>query len=167
MRILNIPLPPGQESNTKVVMNSIYDKLLIPILEGAIVEGEIDSIPSREALLETAHILPGKGTNKPIVARFHSRYWRSLIFRYRKKYAPRESPDPSNTRGKEGKTGRMKFSFFEDLTRDTFKQLHAFKACQDVSSAWTISGAIRFTIKNNDNIFRVSSLLDTVQSLTT
>ena len=166
MLILNIPLPAGQKSNTKVVMDTIYDKLMIPILEGAIAEKEIDSIPSRESLLETAHILPGKGTNKPIIARFHSRYWRSLIFRYRKKYAPREDPDSSNTKRREERAGRMKFSFFEDLTRETFKQLQDVKASQDISSAWTISGAIRFTMQNNDNIFRVTSLLDTVQSLT-
>ena len=35
MRVLNIQLPPGQESNTPAVMNAVYQQLLLPILEGA------------------------------------------------------------------------------------------------------------------------------------
>ena len=60
MRCLNIPIPAGSESDTKVVMNCVYESLLLPILEGAKSTGTIDSIPKCEALLEMAHILPGK-----------------------------------------------------------------------------------------------------------
>ena len=166
IRVLNLPLPPGQESNTRVVMNSLYQRLLLPILEGAKEAQDITTIPSCEALLETAHILPGKGATKPIIARFHSRYWRSVIFRHRKAYAPREeAPANTNRRGAE-KAGRMAFAFFEDLTKATFRQLQAIKACEEVLSAWTVSGSIRFKTKNSETIYKVSSIFDTVESLT-
>ena len=53
MRILNIQLQPGSESDTQLVMDTIYQQLLLPILEGAKESKEIHTIPSREALLET------------------------------------------------------------------------------------------------------------------
>ena len=167
MRILNIQLQPGSESDTQLVMDTIYQQLLLPILEGAKESKEIHTIPSREALLETAHILPGKGSKKPIIARFFSRYWRSIIFRFRKNYAPREESPANNTRrGAEKSSSRMLYPFYEDLTRATFKQLQAIKAREDVSSAWTVSGVIRLKVKDSDTVYKVSSLWDTVDSLT-
>ena len=60
----------------------------------------------------------------------------------------------------------MLYPFYEDLTRATFKQLQAIKAREDVSSAWTVSGVIRFKVKDSDTVYKVSSLWDTVDSLT-
>ena len=166
MRVLNVKLPQGQETNTRVVMDTIYKGLFLPILQGAMANKEISSIPSCDTLLETAHPLPGKGDNKPVIVRFFSRYWRSVIFRYRKNYAPRETA-PANTRGgAENHGGRMVHPFFEDLSKATFKQLVSIKACSEVTSAWTVGGAIRFKIKDSEVIFRVSSIYDTVDSLT-
>ena len=170
MRILNMQLPQGEESNTRVVMETIYNRLLLPILEGARASKEISAFPTCESLLESAHILPGPGKNKPIIARFYSRYWRSIVFRYRKAHAPREEAAPTNTtrRGAERteRPGRLLYTFFEDLTRATFKQLQAIKACEEVTAAWTVNGVIRFKVKNKDEIFKVSSIYDTVESLT-
>ena len=135
MRILNIQLQPGNESNTRAVMESIFQQLLLPILEGAKANKEISVIPACETLLETAHILPGNGANKPIIARFHSRYWRGLVFHYRKTHAPREEPTNTTRRGNELATGRMLFPFYEDLTRASFKQLQIIQAREEVTAA--------------------------------
>ena len=166
MRVLNISIPPGEESSTPAVMEAVYNQLLLPILEGAIVSKEITRYPSCEDLLENAHILPGKGSSKPIIVRFYSRYWRSIVFRYRKSCAPREESPSTNTRRGNERSGRMLFPFFEDLSRATFKQLKAFKEKEEVAAAWTVSGVIRFRIKDDETIYKVSSLLDTVESLT-
>jgi predicted transcriptional regulator len=166
VRILNVRLPPGQESDTKVVMNTIYNELFLPILRGAAEKGEISSIPSCLELLETAHILPGKGSTKPIIARFFSRYWRSLIFRYRREYAPKEDTAPSaSTRGSSTRQPRPKHSLFEDLTTANFKQLQSFKQSDRIASVWSVNGVIRFKVKDCDTIFKVSSLYDTVESI--
>ena len=164
MRVLNIQLPPGQESNTSAVMNAVYQQLLLPILEGARESKEISGFPTCDALLENAHLLPGKGSSNPVIVRFLSRYWRSVIFRFRKSCAPREeSPSVTTRRGNE-KPGRMLFPFYEDLSRATFKQLKAIKESEEVVAAWTVGGSIRFRIKDDDSIYKVNSLLDTVES---
>jgi hypothetical protein len=56
----------------------------------------------------------------------------------------------------------MRLPFYEDLTRATFKQLKQIQADSRVTSAWTVSGTVRFKLENNDTIFRVSSIYDTV-----
>ena len=165
MRVLNIQIPPGSESNTPAVMTAVYRQLLLPILEGAVESNEIQEFPSCEALLENAHILPGKGSTKPIIVRFYSRYWRSIIFRFRKSSAPREESSVTTRRGNE-KPGRMLFPFYEDLTRATFKQLQAIKATEGVAAVWSVGGVIKFRLNDDDSIYKVNSLFDTVDSLT-
>ena len=132
MRILNIPVHKDNESDTRHVMQAVYDHLIQPILEGARANGDIDNVPDCDALLETAHILPGKGDGpKPVIARFYSRYWRNLVFRNRKDYAPREPSSATtattNTRNGQPRTARMRFPFFEDLTKATFTKLSSIK----------------------------------------
>ena len=74
------------------VMQHLYDRLLKPILEGAVRKGLMSSIPPVDAILETAHVLPGKMDTKPIIARFFTRNIRSLVFRLKKEFAPMEQP---------------------------------------------------------------------------
>jgi hypothetical protein len=166
VRFLNIQLPPGQETDTRVVMDALYRQIIKPILEGALAKKEITSIPSCESLLETAHILPGKGPNKPVIARFFSRYWKGLIFKYRRDHAPRENTTASGTRGGQAKPARMKHPFFEHLTSATFRQLKSIQSCQEVLSVWTVGGVIKFKLKDSDTIYKVSTIFDTVESLT-
>ena len=167
MRILNLEIPKDSEVDTRFVMNAVYDTLLLPILEGALANGDIDHVPDCNSLLETAHILPGKKDSaKPIIARFYSRYWRNLVFRNRKEFAPREVGNAAaSTRNSTAKGARMRFPFFEDLTRATFKKLGDIKNQERVVSAWTVNGSIRFKIKDNNNVFRVSSINESIDDI--
>ena len=171
MRILNIPVHKDHETDTRRVMQAVYDHLIQPILEGARAKGDIQNVPDCETLLETAHILPGKGDGpKPVIARFFSRYWRNLVFRNRKEFSPREhstaNPAPStNTRSGHTRTARMLYPFFEDLTKATFTKLSTIKQQEGVISAWTVNGSIRFKVKDNNTIFRVSKLQDSFDDI--
>jgi hypothetical protein len=156
IRVNNIPIQKGMETNNRAVMNAVYQELVVPILTGAVESGEIADIPNCDALIEIAHILPGKGTTKPIIVRFFSRYWRSLLFKHRKNSAPREAAAGGD------RPGRMKYPFYEDLTRLTFKQLKVIQADSRVTAAWTVSGVVRFKIENDENVYKVSSIYDTV-----
>ena len=117
------------------------------------------------------HILPGKGDGpKPVIARFYSRYWRNLVFRNRKEFSPRETSNanaaPStSTRSNHVRTPRMRFPFFEDLTKATFTKLSDIKQQEGVISAWTVNGSIRFKLKDNNTIFRVSKLQETLKEI--
>ena len=168
MRILNIPVPSDNESDTRCVMQAVYDNLIHPILEGARVKGDILHVPDCETLLETAHILPGKGDgHKPVIARFFSRYWRNLVFRNRKEFSPREpSTAPSSaTRSSGVRAARMRFPFFEDLTKATFTKLSAIKQQEGVLSAWTVNGSIRFKLRDNNTVFRVPNLQESFENI--
>jgi hypothetical protein len=158
IRVINVPIPAGQETNNRVVMDTVYKELVVPILEGVRASGEITTIPPCDNIIEIAHILPGKTAKKPIIVRFHSRYWRSLLFRHRKNFAPRE--EAASTTG--NRPPRMKYPFFEDLTRATFKQLKTIQADERVTSAWTVSGVIRFKVDGDDTVYKISSIYDTV-----
>jgi hypothetical protein len=161
IRALNIPIPAGQETNNGAVMEAVYKELVAPILEGAKAKGEITAVPPCHNLIEVAHILPGKNSKRPVIIRFFSRYWRSLLFRYRKEYAPREStPSSSTTR-----PAKMCYPFYEDLSRLTFKQLMEIQQHERVVSAWTVSGVIKFKVKDSDTVFKVSSIYDTVEDV--
>ena len=59
----------------------------------------------------------------------------------------------------------MSYPFFEDLTRATFTKLSAIKQETSVSSAWTVNGSIRFKLKDNNTIYRVSKLQDTFENI--
>ena len=170
MRILNIPVLKDNESDTRHVMQAVYDHLIQPILEGARAKRDIDNVPDCDALLETAHILPGKGDGpKPVIARFYSRYWRNLVFRNRKDFAPREPSSATtattNTRNGQPRTARMRFPFFEDLTKATFTKLSAIKQQEGVLSAWTVNGSIRFKLKDNNFIYRVTKLQESFEDI--
>jgi hypothetical protein len=161
IRVNNITIGAGKETNNREVMLAIYNELVVPILTGAVELGEISAVPSCDNLIEIAHILPGKGAKKPIIVRFFSRYWRSLLFRYRRDFAPREATGNGNG----DRPGRMKYPFYEDLTRATFKQLKTIQSDSRVTAAWTVSGVVRFRIENDDNTYKVTSIYDTVDDL--
>jgi hypothetical protein len=159
IRVNNIPVQDGMETSNKAVMQAVHSELLAPILAGAVASGEIASVPSCDSLIEIAHILPGKGARKPIIVRFFSRYWRSLLFKYRKDHAPREAAASGD------RPGRMKYPFYEDLTRATFKQLRGIQEDERVTAAWTVSGVIRFKIDGDDSIYKVTNVYNTVDDL--
>ena len=71
----------------------------------------------------------------------------------------------ASTRNSTAKGARIRFPFFEDLTRATFKKLGDIKNQERVVSAWTVNGSIRFKIKDNNNIFRVSSINESIDDI--
>lgn len=89
IRINNLPVARAEENNTLKVMEAVYNSIVLPVFQGALDNGDIDSIPPIYRVLETAHILPGKpNSTKPIIARFTNCYFRQILFTYKKEYAP-------------------------------------------------------------------------------
>jgi hypothetical protein len=100
--------------------------------------------------------VPNKKNDKcPVVLAFHSRLFRSLLFKYRKEAAP-----TTNTEGKIKPT----HPFFEDLTTATFSLYRSFHSSPDVQSVWSMNGQIRFRMKDSEFVHKVQSLSDTVDS---
>ena len=167
VRINNLPLPDSDETDTTKVIDTVYSKALLPILEGALSSGLIRKIPEAHELLETAHILPAKNDNrpKPIIARFYSRNMRALIFRLKRDFAPTTtSPSPSSASHHRPKK-MFSYPIYEDLTKDTFNLLQALLKDERTGPVWTVSGNIRFKLAGDTAIKKVSSVYDPIEKI--
>jgi FtsZ-binding cell division protein ZapB len=166
IRVHNLPVPAEDETDTRKVMEIVYNKLFLPILTGAQTKGAITSIPSANQLIETAHPLAAKsGQAKPVIVRFHSRHERDLMFHYKKDFAPKENGPTSAARGN-SRPPKLLFPFYEDLTGDTYKKLRELAQDDRVAGCWTVGGNIRFK-KASDltTVLRVRSVYDTNDSI--
>jgi hypothetical protein len=173
VRVLNMKLPTADSTDPYKVMQNLYDRLLLPIFRGALSSGLIRAIPPVDQILETAHILPCKpGNIPPIIARFYSRNIRSMVFRLKKEYAPRSPPEPVN--GTRSKTtgagagagaGKLEYLLYEDLTRPTFSKMRGIAQHESVENCWSVSGHLRYKLKNDQNIYKVKSIFATVEQI--
>jgi hypothetical protein len=170
VRINNIHLPNGDETDTMIVMETVYKKALLPILEGAKAKGMLKKIPDFDELLETAHILPAKDSNrpKPIICRFYSRNMRAMIFRLKQEFAPANPNQPTYaTAARPGAAPKKSFQYpiYEDLTKDTFHLLQALLNDERTGPVWTVSGNIRYKLAGDAAIKKVSSVYDSVEKI--
>jgi hypothetical protein len=100
IRVHNLQLQAGTESDPRKVMETVHAKLITPILSGALSKGAISTIPTASQILETAHPLPAKsGQVRLIIVRFRSRYKRDLMFQFKKDFAQREDTPGGVARG--------------------------------------------------------------------
>jgi hypothetical protein len=169
IRIHNLQLPAGTESNPRRVMDTVYSKLITPILNGALSKGAISTIPTVQQILETAHPLPAKsGQIKPIIVRFRSCYEWDLMFQFKREFAPREESPGGAARGAFGdqRPPRIMFPFYEDMTGDTYKKLRELARDDRVVGCWTVGGTIRLK-KTSDpsTVLRVKSVYDSLISI--
>jgi hypothetical protein len=152
---MGLPLTADEERSSNLVKLQLYNNLLKPILQGAVAEGDLAVVPPVDNLLEMAHVLPAKeGTTKPIIARFYARELRSLMFRHKKKYAPKHSTGPMKD--------RYRYLVFEDLTKLTFAKMRAIALDPSVAACWSANGQLRYRLVDDPTIRRVHDVLDTV-----
>jgi hypothetical protein len=155
IRVMGLPLAAEEEKSSSRVKQQLYNTLLKPILEGAVAEGELAAVPGVDDLLEMAHVLPAKeGATKPIIARFHARELRSLVFRHKKQYAPKHATGPMKE--------RYKYLLFEDLTKLTFSKMRALAQDPGVAACWSANGQLRYRLVDDPTVRRVKDVLDPV-----
>jgi len=158
VRVLNIPLTKDEERDPSLTMQKVYDLLLYPILVGAREEGALRQIPECEQLLETAHVLPGRpGAARPVIVRFNKRAYKSICFRFRRTYAP--------TTTIRGDKERQLYPFFDDLTRAAAAKMAEIQADSSVQACWSINGQLRFKMNNSDQVRRVRSVYDSLETI--
>ena len=116
------------EKCVETVKRKVYNCLLLPILNGAVDNGDLEEVPTVNSLLENTHLLPSKDGPKPVIARFFVRSMKGLMFRHRQEYAPKAEPTTADC------PGRYLYPFYEDLTRLTVTKMRAIKAQPDVES---------------------------------
>jgi uncharacterized protein YoxC len=180
-RVLNIPLSQAEESNTSATIEKVFDLALRPILEGAVREGKLPSLPLAAQVLEMAHVLPGKpGFPKPIIMRFFSRQIRNICFQFKRDFAEREpGGDGGGTGGRGGsdqggrrlsgeapeRRGRFRFPLYDDLTKQNLTKMRSIAQDERVQACWTVNGSIRFKLKDSDSVRKVVSVMDPLEMI--
>jgi MbeD/MobD like len=159
VRIFNVPLD-GDVNDTRNVAQQVYNRILKPILEGAVSKGRLSSVPAVDQLLETAHILPGKeGKPKPIICRFFNRFHRMLVLQLKKEFAPCGSA----TNAARGPP--LLFPIYEDVTKDVFQLMRALSSHNLIDSCWVAGGIIRIRKVDSSVIQKVYNIYDTVDTI--
>jgi hypothetical protein len=158
---MDLPLSPADEENPFRLAETVYDKVFLPILQGALSKDLIPRIPNCEQLLERAHVLPASkpGATKPIICRFLNRDYRAVCFRLKKEFATRAPGESSEKRP------RYAHPFYEDLSAATFKKMKEIQADPRVESCWSINGQLRFRLTGSDAVKRVNHILDPLDSI--
>jgi hypothetical protein len=161
VRVMDLPLSPADEENPFRLAETVYSKVFLPILQGALSKDLIPKIPSCEQLLERAHVLPASkpGTTKPIICRFLNRDYRAVCFRLKKEFATRAQGESSDKRP------RYAHPFYEDLSAATFKKMKEIQADPRVESCWSINGQLRFRLTGSDVVKRVNHILDPLDTI--
>ena len=158
LRIIGLPVT--MESTPSTISNCVYELIMHPILEAAKCKGELDSYPSRRFLIDSAFTIPSKNPHSsPVIVKITHTFIRNLIFQLKKDVLP-YTPVPNTNRT------RPKYGIYEDLTPANFQQFRTMSDDERTTAIWTYNGQIKFKIKDRESIFRVRSLVDTVDTLT-
>ena len=72
IRINGLAVTSEEEKDSDLVKRKVYDNLLLPILQGAVEQGDLTDVPPVERVLEAAHVLPvaRDAKTKPIITRY-------------------------------------------------------------------------------------------------
>ena len=74
VRVTGLKIPAEDESDANMVKIHHYEQLLKPILEGAVSQNILPTMPTACEIIERAHVLPAKDkAAKPVIARFYCR----------------------------------------------------------------------------------------------
>jgi hypothetical protein len=167
IRAVGIQIPTADENDNAKVREHLYEKLLKPILAGAVEQNILPSIPTAEEIIERAHILPSRREGpKPIIARFYCREIRSIIFKLKKQYAPRSAANGNRRRGAESAaTGKLLYQIFDDLTKTNFLKMKAIGDDERVEQCWAANGQIKFKLVGCQQWRRVSSVFDSIEQI--
>jgi hypothetical protein len=162
VRIMSLQLTPEDEANPFRLVETVYNKVFLPILSGALSEDLIPRIPPCEHLLERAHVLPATkaGSVKPIICRFLNRDFKAVCFRLKKKYATKTTADSGP-----GDKPRYAYPFYEDLSAVVFKKMKELQADSRVESCWSVNGQLRFRLTGSDTIKKVTRVLEPIDSI--
>jgi hypothetical protein len=160
LRILGLPIT--TQTPIPKIHETVYNEILLPILEAAKENGDISpqAILPSHFLIVNVFAIPSKkaSDSSPVILKLHSEYVRSLIFKYKKSVLPTITDISSNRM-------RNKYSIFEDLAPATHATFRSLSDDIRVKSVWSYSGQIRFKTHESETVFKVKSLADTYDTL--
>jgi hypothetical protein len=161
LRILGLPvtsLTPAAE-----IPAIVFKEILLPCFESAKQSGDVppDSRISMMYAISNCFSIPAKkgSSSCPVIVKLNTDFIRGLVFKHKKNALPTMA-DPSSNRI------RPVFSIFEDLSPANYQHFRNIVEDYRVKTAWSYSGQIRFKLHTGETVFKVTSLSDTVDSVT-
>jgi len=166
-RVLNVQVSDAEAADPSAMIDKVFNLALRPMLEAAVRAGKLDAVPPANQVLEVAHVLPGKpGHPRPIIMRFFSRNIRSLCFKYKRDFAPREQHGNQRAgEGQESARGRFAYPLYDDLTKPTLNKMRAIGQDDRVQACWTVNGKIHFKLKDSESVRKVVSIQDPLDTI--
>ncbi len=77
------------DRNADSLIDQLYNRAFLPILQGAYTKGRLFEIPNRDKLIQSAHVLPGKeGMSKPVICRLTNNFYRTVVLQCKREFAP-------------------------------------------------------------------------------
>jgi len=140
IRIFGYKLDAETSRDLMKTCESVYSSVLRPILQIAIKNKVLESMPTINELIEYGHMLPARkdkdGVTQPcpIIIRFQSRLHRLLIFRFKKQYLP---------------NNRREVSIVDDLTAKNVAKLRELKNNATIDRAWSTARKLFYTLKDS------------------
>ena len=165
LRIFKLELD-GDENDPIQVAEQVYNKVLVPILQGAVDNMRLRYLPTVEQCITTAHILPNKDNKiKPILVRLVNPHMRTLVMQLKKEFAPKATPSTDPNSPSNSKPPPQKYSIFEDMTRDAFQLMRSLSSDARIHSCWCSGGQLRFRLLGSEIIQRVKSIYGPVEKI--
>ena len=162
VRLLNVPPTPGEAANNYAKLRElIYSRYLLPLLQSAVVEGDISDIPPSSTIIDSCFrpYLPTAGKQPPpVIIKVANRQLKVAIMK-NKKGLPSPSPE-------EVAAGITRFILIEDLTPDNHRALSALSKSKMTAKVWSVDGRIKFIRADKPNvIMTVKSVYDSVKKM--
>ncbi len=156
----------GDDRNGDLLIDKLYNKAFLPILQGALSKGRLNEIPSRNRLIQSAHVLPGKeGKPKPIICRFTNSHLRSVLLQCKREFAPRLPGSSASTGPGPSRPAPMRYPMYEDVSPETYRFLQQLSANISIGAAWVAGGTIRYKLSNSDTVHRLGSIYDPIEKI--
>ena len=171
VRVTGLKIPAEDECDSNLVKIHLYEQFIKPILEGAVSQGILPTLPTACEIIERAHVLPAKDkAAKPVIARFYCRDMRALVFRLKKEFAPRESTRATTRNSGAAGEGpsrpaRLRYQMYDDLTRINFKKMKAIGDDKRVDQCWSTNGQLKFKLVGSDTVKTVKSVFDSIDNI--
>ena len=161
-RLLNVPPTPGEAANNYAKLRElIYSRYLLPLLQSAVVEGDISDIPPSSTIIDSCFrpYLPTAGKQPPpVIIKVANRQLKVAIMKNKK-----ELPSPSP---EEVAAGITRFILIKDLTPDNHRALSALSKSKMTAKVWSVDGRIKFISADKPNvIMTVKSVYDSVEKM--
>jgi hypothetical protein len=166
VRVTGFPFTEEERASTdgKYLSKKIYDRILTPILNQAKTKNHIERVPTLANTIQScfrvgqAAARTGTGAPPPVILKLSSDVIKLAIMRNKRQATPAPTPEEKNL-------GITRFIVSEDLTPPCFRLLKDLQRNEEVGKVWTVDGRIRWMLKDSNNIHRVKSVFDSVESI--